>query len=108
MKNCTPNLRAHQTLSETASTTTFMNVKFALKDNLNQLIEHFEQNEFKLKPGKDRIFGKDEMEEFHRTIANRLLGALNASSIIEEVEEQNKTSIFDRYFGREWQGKELD
>ena len=40
-------------------------------------------------------------------MANRLLGALNASSILEEAEEENKRSIFDRFFGQKWYGKEV-
>ena len=60
-----------------------------------------------MRPGREKIFCEEESEDFHRTIANRLLGGIDLSHSIEEKEEKLKRStIFDRFFGKEWNGRE--
>lgn len=61
-----------------------------------------------MKSGLDKKFGEEDLEDFHRTIANRLLGALEASIHIEQEQEQKKTNIFERFFGKKWHGKEYE
>ena len=105
LKQCTPALGK----SSTIEATNFTSLKFALKHDLNALVDYFSDNPFKMTPGREKIFREeDESQEFHCMIANRILGGMSISNSIDEKEEQKKRNktILDRFFGEEWEGSE--
>lgn len=85
MEACTPDIRTGRRLSLIeGEVLIFDELKRACKEDLGSLIAYFRSNEFKVRPGREQVFGAEEEneEDLHRTIANRLLGALHAQKSI--------------------------
>lgn len=74
MEGCTPDIRTRANLDEVCLK--FDDLKMKCNRDLGQLIMYFRDNEFRVPDNRREVTAEDEIEELHKTIANRILGAL--------------------------------